>query len=56
MLAVTGFSPLLVNLETMTAKPTADEDNKNAGAWKAEKVLNYFVHTDKVTSDSSTDE
>ncbi len=48
MLASTGFTPLLVNLESMTSK-------LNAGAWKVEKAMHYFLHADKVTMDSSTD-
>ncbi len=56
MLVVTGFTPLLVNLESMTAKPQADGGNKNCVAWKVEKAVHYFAHTDKVTTDyGSTD-
>ncbi len=55
MLAVTGFTPLLVNLESMTSKPNAGGDSKDCVEWKVEKAGHYFVHADKVTTDSSTD-
>ncbi len=54
MLAATGFAPLLVNLENITAKPKAGGGNKNCVAWKVEKTVHYFVHTYKVTKSSST--
>ncbi len=54
MLTVTGFAPLMVNLESMTSKPNAGESSKNCVAWKVEKAVHYFVHADKVTTDSST--
>ncbi len=43
MLAVTGFTPLLVNLESMTSKPNAGEVSNNCIAWKFEKAVHYFV-------------
>ncbi len=49
MLAATGFTPQLVNLESMTSKPNAGRGSKNCVAWKVEKVVHYFVHTDKGT-------
>ncbi len=55
MLTVTGLTPLLVNLESTTSKPNAVWGSKNCVAWKVEKVVHYFVHADKVTTDSSTD-
>ncbi len=47
MLAATGLTPLLVNLESMTAKPKAGRVTK--------KAVHYFVHTDKdsVTANGS---
>ncbi len=55
MLAATGFTPLLANLESMTTKPKADGGSKNSVAFKAEKTVHYFAHTDEVTTDSCTD-
>ncbi len=55
MLAATGFTPLLVNLESTTSKPNAGGGGKDCVAWKIEKAVYYFVHADKeVTTDSST--
>ncbi len=51
MLAATGFTPLLMNLESMTSKPNAGGGSKDCVAWMA---VHYFVHADKVTMDSST--
>ncbi len=55
MLAATGFTSLLVNLEDMTSKPNAGGGSKDCVAWKVEKAVHYFVDADKVTADSSTD-
>ncbi len=55
MLAATCFTPLLVNLDSMTLKPTAGGGSKDCVARKVEKAVLYFVHADKVTTDSSTD-
>ncbi len=55
MLAATGFAPLLVNLESMTSKPSAGGGSKTCVAWKVEKAVHNFVHADKVPTDSSTD-
>ncbi len=55
MLTATGFTPLLVNLESMTSKPNAGGGSKNCVAWKVEKAVHHVVHADKVTTDSSTD-
>ncbi len=55
MLAATGFTSLLANLESMTSKPNAGGGNENCVAWKIEKVVYYFVNADKFTMDSSTD-
>ncbi len=38
-----------------TSKDRADGDSKNYGAWKIEKAMHCFVHTDEVSRDSSTD-
>ncbi len=54
MLAVTGFTPLLVNLESMTSKPNVGGGSKDCVAWKVEKAVHYFVHADKVIKESST--
>ncbi len=55
MLAAMGFTPLLVNLESMTSKPNAGGGSKDCVAWKVEKALHYFVHVDKVATDYSND-
>ncbi len=55
MLTATGFTLLLVNLESTTSKPNADGDSKNCVEWKVEKAAHYVVHTNKVAMDSSTD-
>ncbi len=55
MLTATGFKPLLVNLESMTSKSDAGGGSKDCVAWKVEMAVHYFVHADKVTTDSSTD-
>ncbi len=39
------FTSLLVNLESMTAKPGAGGSSKNRVAWKVEKAVHYFVQT-----------
>ncbi len=52
MLAATGFTPLLANLESLTSKPNAEGGSKNCIAWKIEKAVHYFVNADKVTTDS----
>ncbi len=52
MLTTTGFAPLLVNLESMTSKPNVGGGSK---ACEVEKAVHYFVHADKVTTDSSTE-
>ncbi len=51
MLAATGFTPLLVNLESMTSKPNAGGGSKDCVAWKVVMASHYFVHADKVTTD-----
>ncbi len=55
MLAATGLTLLLVNLESMTSKPNAGGGSKDCVAWKVEEAVHNFVHADKVTTDSSTD-
>ncbi len=55
MLASTGFTPLLVNFESMTTKPKTGDGHEKCVGRKAEKAVHYFVHTDKATTDSSTD-
>ncbi len=42
---------MLVNLESMIG---AGVGSKKCVAWKTEKAVDYFVHTDKITADSST--
>ncbi len=51
MLATTSLTPLLVNLQSMTSKPNAG----GGVAWKVEKAVHYFVHVNKVATNSSTD-
>ncbi len=55
MLTATGFTPLLVNLVNMTSKYNAGGGSKDCVAWKVENAVHYFVHADKVTTDSSSD-
>ncbi len=55
MFAAKGFTPLLVNFGSMTSKPNTGGGSKDCVAWKVEKAVHYFVHVDKVTTDSSTD-
>ncbi len=55
MFTAEGLPPLLVNLERVTSKPNAGGGSKDYVAWKVEKAVHYFVHADKVTTDSSTD-
>ncbi len=54
VLAAAGFTALLVNLESVTSKPSTDVAAKTV-AWKVEKAVHYFVPVDNVTMDSSTD-
>ncbi len=56
MLAATAFTPQLVNLESMTSKPNADGGSKDRVSWKVEEAVHNFVHADKVTTNSSTDQ
>ncbi len=39
----------------MTSKPNPGGGRKGCVAWKVEKAAQYFVHADKVTTDSPTD-
>ncbi len=55
MLAATGFTPLLVNLESMTSKPNAGGGSKDCVTWKVEEAVHNFLRADKVTAGSSTD-
>ncbi len=55
MLAATGLTPLLVNLESMTSKPNAGGVSKDCVIWKVQEAVHNVVHADKVTTDSSTD-
>ncbi len=55
MLTATGFTPLLVNIESMTSKSNAGGGSKDCIAWKVEKAVHYFLSADMVTTDSSTD-
>ncbi len=54
-LAATGFTLLLVILENMTSKPSAEGVIKKCIAWKDKKAVHHLVHADKITTDSSTD-
>ncbi len=53
MLAATGFTPLLLNLEILTSKPNAGEGSKNCIVWKVQKAAHYFVHADKFATNST---
>ncbi len=55
MMQAMGLTPLLVELESMTAKPRAGGGSEIYGAWKIEKAMHCFVHTDEVSRGSSTD-
>ncbi len=55
VLAATGLTPLLAYLESMTSKPNAGGGSKDCVTWKVEEAVQYVVHADKVTTDSSTD-
>ncbi len=55
MLAATGLTPLLVNLQSMTSKPNAGGGNTVCVSWKIEEAMHYFVNADKVTTDSTSD-
>ncbi len=50
MLAATRFTPLLVNLESMTSKPNAVGSSNDCVAWKVVKAMHYFVQVYKVTT------
>ncbi len=52
-MVATGVTPLLVDLESMTAKPRASGGSKYGVAMIFEMTVHYFVHTYKVTTDSS---
>ncbi len=52
MLAATGLTPLLVNLQSMTSKPNAGWGSKDCATWEVEEAVHYFVHANKVTTDS----
>ncbi len=52
----TCLTPLLVNLESMTSRPSAVGGSKDCVTWKVEEShMHYFVHACKITTDSSTD-
>ncbi len=55
MLTATGFTPLLVNLENVISNPNAGGGSKDCVTWKVEEAVHFSVHTDKVTTDCSTD-
>ncbi len=55
MLSATGFTLLLVNLESLTSRPNTGVGSKNGVAWKVQKAMHYFEHADEVTKDSSTE-
>ncbi len=50
-----GFTPLLVSLESMTSKPKAGGGSIDCVTWKVEEAVHNVIHADKVTTDSSTD-
>ncbi len=56
MLLTTSLTPLLANLQSMTSKPIVGGDSKDRVTWKVEEAVHNFLHTDKVTTNSSTDE
>ncbi len=55
MLAATGFTPLLVNLESMTLKLNAGGGTKAVSHGKSRRPCIIFLHADKVTMESSSD-
>ncbi len=55
MLAATRLTPLLVYPKSMTSKANAGGCSKDRITWKVEEAMHYFVHADKVTTDSSMD-
>ncbi len=55
ILATKSLKPLLVNLQRMTSKPNMGGDSKDLFTWKVKEAVHYFVHADKVTTNSSTD-
>ncbi len=55
MLATTSLTPLLVNYQRMTSKPNAGGGSEDRVTWKVEEAEDNFVHTDKVTTNSSSD-
>ncbi len=55
MLATTSLAPLLVNLQSMTSKPSAGGGSKDCVTWKVEEAVHNFVRADKVTTNSFTD-
>ncbi len=56
MLVTTSLTPLLVNLQSMTSKPNAGGGSEYRVTWKVEEAVHNFVHADKVTRNSSTDQ
>ncbi len=44
MLAATGLTPLLVNLESMTATPNVGGGSKDCVTCEVEETVHYFVH------------
>ncbi len=55
MLTAMNFTTLLVNIDSMTSKSNAGGCSKICVAWKTEQAVHYFVHSDEVTTDPSTD-
>ncbi len=45
MCVSTGFTPLVVILESMTSKPIAEGGSQNCVTWKVEKAVGYFLLT-----------
>ncbi len=56
MLATTNLTPLLVNLQSMTSKPNAGGGSEYRVTGTVEEAVHNFVHADKVTTNSSTDQ
>ncbi len=56
MLATTSLTQLLVNLQCVTSKPNAGGGSEYRVTWKVVEAVHNFVHADKVTTNSSTDD
>ncbi len=56
ILATTSPTPLLVNLQSMTSNPNPGGGSRYRVTWKVEEAVHNFVHADKVTTNSSTND